>query len=49
MYFIAVLLLLKPYFTSSGLFYPCFNIPNHKIAGKMDYFNPILWKRRFAK
>ena len=28
------------YFTSSGLFYPCFIIPNHKIVRKIDYFNP---------
>ena len=48
-YFIAVLLLLKPYFTSSGLFYPCFIIPNHKIAHKIDDFYPILWKCCFVK
>ena len=47
--FYCFLLLLKPYFTSSGLFYPCFIIPNHKIACKIDYFNPILWKRCFVK
>jgi len=38
-YFIAVLLVLKL----------CFIIPNHKIARKIDYFNPIWWKRCFVR